>query len=356
MPANQSDPPNISVITPTKNRLKLLGETIDSVQRQSFGAWEHIIVDDGSDDGTAQEVASRAAEDPRIRYIPRNGEKSGANVCRNIGLRKSRSNLIVLLDSDDQLRPGCLERRVEIMTRNAELDFSVFQGCVFVNSVGDLNRLYHPQTTGDDLLRFLSHECVWEITSPIWRRGFLEKLGGFDEALLSMQDMELHVRAICAAPKYIFIPEIDHDIRGQDDITRTSMRHFRQPSYIAAAEQVREKLCEAVLGAGLMTWSRQRALVGLCFGNAESWVRAKQLGTALRVWTSGCRQPHASAFLWIAGAAMLCIRRAGAIDNGFCARLVNKWKGWVRFRQEPSLLPANKRYQKSSVTTKHLTP
>src|SRR6202023_3149266 len=65
-------------------------EARDSVQHQSFDAWEHIIVDDGSNDGTAEEVTMRALTDVRIRYVQRTGETSGANVCRNIGVRESQ--------------------------------------------------------------------------------------------------------------------------------------------------------------------------------------------------------------------------------------------------------------------------
>src|SRR5262245_1576851 len=111
----------VSVVTPTKNRVKLLFEAINSVVKQTFANWEHIIIDDGSDDGTAKEVAARAEVDPRIRYVRRAGEWAGANVCRNIGLKESRSELIVFLDSDDALRPHCLQRRVEVMQRNADL-------------------------------------------------------------------------------------------------------------------------------------------------------------------------------------------------------------------------------------------
>src|ERR1700757_2942473 len=95
--------PAVSVITPTKNRLKLLLETMDSVAAQSFDAWEHLIVDDGSDDGTPAVVARRADTDQRVRYILRTGNKPGANVCRNLGISESRADLIVFLDSDDLL-------------------------------------------------------------------------------------------------------------------------------------------------------------------------------------------------------------------------------------------------------------
>ena len=60
------------------------------------------IVDDGSNDGTAGEVGRRAS-DARVRYVQRMGDKAGANVCRNLGIRESRADLIVFDDSDDML-------------------------------------------------------------------------------------------------------------------------------------------------------------------------------------------------------------------------------------------------------------
>jgi glycosyltransferase involved in cell wall biosynthesis len=330
--------PGISVITATKNRLKLLCEAMDSVQLQTFNAWEHVVIDDGSDDGTAEEVARRAAVDARIRYVQRTGERSGANVCRNIGVRECRAELIIFLDSDDLLRPRCLERRVEIMQRNSILDFSVFRAGVFEKSVGDRTRLYHSQNPGDDLLRFLAHECVWEISGPVWRRSFLEEIGCFDEALLSMQDLEMHVRALSARAKYVCFPDVDHDIRGHDDATKTSVRHYKDPAYIEAAERVQAKLFGTITSRGLLTWSRQRAILGLSFGSAECWVGSRRLGRAMRSWNRGCGQQQAPIYLQLAGLLMLCAARASAKKDGFGSRLVNKWKGWARFRQEPSLL------------------
>lgn len=330
--------PIVAVITPTKNRINLLCEAMDSVQRQSFEAWEHIVVDDGSDDGTCGEVSRRAAADSRIRYVRRTEERSGANVCRNIGIAESAAEFVVFLDSDDLLRPHCLKGRVETMERNPSLDFCVFRAGVFVISLGDLKRLYHPQNPGDDLLRFLAHECVWEISGPIWRRSFLWEIGCFDETLLSMQDLELHVRALCARAKYVCFPDVDHDIRWQEDVTKTSVRHFQDPSYIDAAERVQGKLLDTVTTSGLLTWSRQRALLGLTFGVAESCVRASTLRQATNIWNRGCNRQQAPLHLQITGLLMLCAARQGASPDTLCSRLVNKWKGWARFRQEPLLL------------------
>ncbi len=128
--------PVVTIVTPTKNRLALLRETLNSVAAQTLQSWEHVIVDDGSDDGIAQEVLRRNAADQRVRYLPRTGQRSGANVCRNRGIWAASADLIVFLNSDDLLRPGCLERRVEIMQRNLDLDFAVFPSGVFIEKVG----------------------------------------------------------------------------------------------------------------------------------------------------------------------------------------------------------------------------
>ena len=126
-PGRLTDAPLVSVITPTRNRATLLREALDSVAAQTLTEWEHIVVDDGSDDGTAEMMAARAAADPRVSYIVRQTPSTGANVCRNIGIRAAKAPLVVLLDSDDLLEPACLEQRMAVMARNADLDFATFQ-------------------------------------------------------------------------------------------------------------------------------------------------------------------------------------------------------------------------------------
>jgi glycosyltransferase involved in cell wall biosynthesis len=326
--------PIVSVITPTKTRARLLCETMDSVQAQTFEDWEHIIVDDGSDDDTADEVAQRSAGDPRIRYMRRSGEKTGANVCRNIGLREARGELIVFLDSDDLLRPDSLRRRVEVMRNNRDLEFAVFQAAVFENLRDDLGVIYHPQTPGDDLLRFLSLECVWQTTGPIWRRGFLEKIGGFNEDLLSMQDLEMHVRALAASGAYLIFRSLDHDIRGRMDPTRTSSRHFTDPDYIKSAERTVGLLFASVHRADLLTWSRRRAILGLYFNLAEAWTRIGRPAEGLQAWREGYRACGAPHWLGFCGSGLLYLLQINATRSG-PVRLINKWKDWTRLRPEP---------------------
>jgi len=331
-------PPDVSVITPTKNRLKLLCQAMDSVQAQTFPTWEHIIVDDGSDDGTAEEVTRRAEADPRICYIQRAGDKAGANVCRNLGLRESRAGVVVFLDSDDLLMPECLARRVAIMQRNAELDFATFQTSVFEHTPGDLGRQLDPELLGDDLLRFLFFECPWQTSGPVWRRATLERLGGFDESLPSWQDVDLHIRAITAGSRYLRFPEVDHHVRWQSDPTKVSIEQRRSPRHLKAASEILAKFERLVSEGPGMNWVRQRALCSPYFLVAELWVAAGSLPAALRCWRQVRQRPLGSRLLYLSGVALLVIEALGAPGRRLGRRLAHKWKGWMRLRTNPELV------------------
>jgi glycosyltransferase involved in cell wall biosynthesis len=333
-----TNPPEISIVTPTKIRLKLLCEAMDSAQAQTFAAWEHVIVDDGSDDGTAEEVGRRAAADPRIRYIARRGERNGANECRNQGIAESRSDLIVFLDSDDLLAPDCLARRVAAMRRNLDLDFATFQTSVFVDVPGDLARQLDPELLGDDLLRFLYFEVPWIITAPIWRKASLEKLGMFDASLPSWQDVDLHVRAIAAGLRYLRFPDVDHHVRWQYEPTKTSIEQRRSRAHLEAASGILDKFERIVREGPGLNWVRQRALCSLYFFVAENWITAGDLPSALRTWRQIRERRLGSLVLHLTGATLLAMQAKASLLHPLGARVTNKWKGWARLRNNPELV------------------
>jgi hypothetical protein len=328
--------PLISVVTPTRNRAKLLQQTLDSVAAQTLSAWEHLVVDDGSDDGTAELMATRTAADGRISYINRQSPSAGANVCRNIGIRAARAPLVVLLDSDDLLAPHCLEQRVALMSRNPDLDFATFQGGVFRAAPGDIRRVMDDQLLGDDLCRFLFFETPWVITGPTWRRESLIRLGLFDEGLLSWQDIELHVRALTAGSHYIRLPDVDHHIRWQSEPTKISVAQRRSPEHLDGAIEVVERLEGHVRRGPGMNWVRQRALCSLYFFIAERWIERGDLGPGLRAWRGMRTRRLGNGGLHLAGALLLVLKRLGLPTE----TAIRKWKGWSRLRSQPELVAA----------------
>lgn len=105
----------VSVIMPSYNTARFIGETIQSVINQTYKELELLIVDDCSTDNTDEVVASFS--DHRIKYF-KNPKNSGAAVSRNRALREAKGEWIAFLDSDDLWMPEKLERQIKFMQDN----------------------------------------------------------------------------------------------------------------------------------------------------------------------------------------------------------------------------------------------
>ena len=112
--------PQVSVILTTYNRpARLLKEAIESIIGQTFTDWELIIVDDGSDDETAANIANEYKQkDSRVRFIRR--ENGGLSAARNTGLENANGEFIFLQDDDDISLPLRLETGVDFLLKHAE--------------------------------------------------------------------------------------------------------------------------------------------------------------------------------------------------------------------------------------------
>lgn len=105
----------VSIIMPSWNTGRFIGESIQSVLSQTYTNWELIIVDDCSTDNTDKIVAS--FDDERIKYF-RNDKNSGAALTRNKAMREARGEWIAFLDSDDLWAPEKLEKQLLFMKEN----------------------------------------------------------------------------------------------------------------------------------------------------------------------------------------------------------------------------------------------
>lgn len=105
----------VSIIMPSWNTARWIGESIESVINQTYKNWELIIVDDCSTDNTDEVVASY--NDKRIRFF-KNDINSGAAVTRNRAISQANGEWIAFLDSDDLWKPEKLEKMIDFMTFN----------------------------------------------------------------------------------------------------------------------------------------------------------------------------------------------------------------------------------------------
>lgn len=103
----------ISIIIPAYNAAGFLAAGIRSCLNQTQAAYEIIVVDDGSNDGTA-EVAASFEEKIQYLYF----ENRGVSRARNVGAMRARGEWLVFLDADDQLLPHALESLLKTALEN----------------------------------------------------------------------------------------------------------------------------------------------------------------------------------------------------------------------------------------------
>lgn len=122
-----ASPPLLSVILPNYNKSPWLEACLDSICNQDMANFELIIVDDHSDDGSWQILAQRATVDSRIRLF-RMEATSLQGACRNLGLKKARSDYVIFVDSDDRCLPGFFSSALRLI-KSANADMVIFSHC-----------------------------------------------------------------------------------------------------------------------------------------------------------------------------------------------------------------------------------
>lgn len=117
----------VSIITPMYNGAAFVGETIESVLKQTYINWEMIIVDDCSPDDGAGIRVVKQYKDPRIKLVESKVNK-GSSGARNTALRIAQGRYIAFLDSDDLWHPDFLKKQLTFMSeKKADLVFSSYR-------------------------------------------------------------------------------------------------------------------------------------------------------------------------------------------------------------------------------------
>src|ERR1700688_2815435 len=101
--------PKVSVLIPCYNAEKYVGETLESVFRQTWPELEVIVVDDGSTDGSAAVVRSFARPNLRLIQQANRGQTGALNVCCS----QATGDFVQYLDADDLIDPDKIALQVE---------------------------------------------------------------------------------------------------------------------------------------------------------------------------------------------------------------------------------------------------
>lgn len=171
---------SISAIVPVHNGAALIAEALASIRAQSVPVGEVIVVDDGSDDGTAEIVAEA---DPAAMLI--RTARGGPAAARNIGVARATGDWLAFLDHDDLWPPERTAALLAAVERAPDTDYAFGRFCLeeMAGAVPD-PRLRQADGTA---VPFLLH-------AALIRRRLWQALGGLDAARDRAEDLDFYLR------------------------------------------------------------------------------------------------------------------------------------------------------------------
>ena len=182
--------PTVSVIIPTYNTERFIGEAIRSVLQQTYTDFELIIIDDGSTD-TTRAVLDPFLADARVRYVYQ--ENQGLPGARNTGIRESRGAFIAFLDADDLWTPEKLAQQVAAFQMHPEVSI-VYCNYTNIDEHGndmpfDTLKTRRHNTLYEDLL--YDNVVAGSGSAVLIRAECFHSVGLFDEHLVACEDLDM---------------------------------------------------------------------------------------------------------------------------------------------------------------------
>ncbi|SHI29307.1 glycosyltransferase family 2 protein [Wenxinia saemankumensis] len=309
-PKKPTDPPDVTIVIPVWRAADSVAAAVASALGQVGVTVEVLVVDDASEDGTADVLRDLARQDARIRMagLDANG---GPAAARNHGLDLARGTWIAMLDADDTMTPPRLHRMIGLGQRTG--------ADIVLGNVADL----HP---GDDpaearpFLRDLAAPERWTAErflagnrraagerslgylKPVLRRGFVERTGlRYDPSLRNGEDCHLILEAFAAGAAVWYAPAADYLYRRRPG----SLSHRSDPAHLAALLRA-----EAAVAPRLGGGTRMRRLLRSRRASIRNVMIAETAIAALKAGRPA--EAAAAILLHPAGAPRLAIQLAEA--------------------------------------------
>ena len=244
--------PRIAIVTACHNAAQYVGSTIDSVRAQTFPDRQHIVVDDGSTDGSGDVVAALARNDPALTYVTQ--LQRGCAAARNRGVLSVAPGVeyLLFLDADDCLEPQMLEIMVAYLDTHPEVglaysSFSVMDPQGRPLGIEPLQNgwspRYVPAARGlwarrlrDDVPKtpFVSLFLIPQIIPSVcvFRRSVFQRTPGWDEDMgIIYEDISLYLHVALRAEVHFINHKLvryrRHPGQSSADLSRFS-RNLRQ--------------------------------------------------------------------------------------------------------------------------------
>ncbi len=202
--SNATPAVKVSVLIPAYNAAETLEEPLNALLAQTYGAWEAIVVDDGSTDETSAVASRFARRDSRIRVVWQSN--AGVSAARNYGIAEAANDWLLFLDADDTIAPRHLELMTAALAQDNSLD-AVYCGWASVSPDDHATCTSLPKEEGDLFeqlavdWRFAIHACVVE-------KALAQEVGGFDTELQTSEDWDFWQRIARLGARFGPVPEV----------------------------------------------------------------------------------------------------------------------------------------------------
>ncbi len=218
-----TEQPLVSVVIPTYNREKYVGEAIQSVLNQSYKNVEVVVINDGSTDNTEQIVKEIMEKDDRVKYFYQ--ENQGSAAARNKGIQEASGEYIAFLDSDDIYLPFAIEKMVYLFKTQPENVKLVYGDFIDVME-GRPEKIYReisePKPKPLLFQQFLIGNPLLPTISML-KKDVFEDIGLFDVEFPIAEDYDLWIKLILKydiaklnLPVSVYNRHIDQKVKNKD--------------------------------------------------------------------------------------------------------------------------------------------
>lgn len=200
--------PLVSIIIPIYNVEKYLARCLESVVTQSYSTIEILLIDDATQDNSAQIYSAYKKDDERIRLL-RHQTNCGLSVARNTGMDAARGEYIFFLDSDDQLPVNAIELLVE--ASRGETDIAIGSYICQFSDKAEIRELTFSEESYIPAYEYIDwlvkeHRYIGVVFNKLYKRSFIDAQNlRFTPGILS-EDEEFTVKTLLSAETVALIP------------------------------------------------------------------------------------------------------------------------------------------------------
>lgn len=237
--------PIVSVVIAAYRAEKHIESSVRSALRQTFTDLEVVVVDDGSDDLTADVV--RSISDDRVKLIQQ--ANRGQSAALNTGVASASGSYVKFLDADDQLNDTHIASQMEAIANETD-KLASCRWCYFVEDLPDaMPPLEHTSRNIDDPVQWIVESLTLDdgmMGGWMWLipRGVLNRAGGWDERLSLNNDFDFSIRLLLASSGVRFASNAVYYYRKGLDAPVTSLRSNKA---MTSAFLTTELGCKALL-------------------------------------------------------------------------------------------------------------